>query len=462
MVSEPLAHTRGFLFADLRGYSAFTERHGDQVARELLARYRDAVRRVIGSFDGAEIRTEGDSFYVVFDSVSQAVRAGLAILVAVAEPSADTTTHPVPVGIGIHAGEAEDSAEGIVSSAVNVAARICAQAQPGELLVSDTVRALTRSYLEVSFLSRGRRRLKGIVEPVALYRVVAGRAAGDADRGGPMRAALSSVYVRRVAFATAAAAAVLAIAIIGGTVMREGVAHEEPTPSDPGSTARGLATPSGSDTTPTATSAPVTPVTILEPPSDDTFGYVPPLELSEGRYEFVALRPRVTFAVDRTGWYAYVDDVDAALLVLDDPSPSPGLHQVAGIAFGSVQVVYNNPCKLADRSVLDATPSAFIEWLQDHELLTASSPRPVSIGGYPGLEVEVSFSGRGCQGATRVDLFPVAETRYGLAAGDRLRVIAVNVPERPLSILVQLAPEADEEVASWVEQVLSSIEIDPS
>ncbi|MBA2634856.1 MAG: diguanylate cyclase [Chloroflexi bacterium] len=65
--------TRGFLFADLRGYSAFTEQYGDQAARELLARYRRAVRDVISCTGGAEIRTEGDSFYVVFDSVSRAV-----------------------------------------------------------------------------------------------------------------------------------------------------------------------------------------------------------------------------------------------------------------------------------------------------------------------------------------------------------------------------------------------------
>ena len=256
MASDLPAHTRGFLFADLRGYSAFTELHGDQAARELLASYRQSVRGVIGTFDGAEIRTEGDSFYVVFDSVSQAVRAGLAILAAVDEPSAEAAAHPVLVGIGIHAGEAEDSAEGIVSSAVNVAARICAQAEPGELLVSDTVRALTRSYLEVSFLPRGRRRLKGIAEPVALYGVVAGRTAGNAVRRNPVRSALPSGDLGRVALAVAAAAGVLAIAIIGGTLMREGVAHEEPTPSASGPAATGLASPSGSDAAPSASLAP--------------------------------------------------------------------------------------------------------------------------------------------------------------------------------------------------------------
>ena len=228
MASDLPAHTRGFLFADLRGYSAFTERHGDQAARKLLTSYRQSVREVIGKFDGAEIRTEGDSFYVVFDSVSQAVRAGLAILAAVAEPSADAAAHPVLVGIGIHAGETEDSAEGIVSSAVNVAARICAQAEPGELLVSDTVRALTRSYLDISFQPRGRRRLKGIAEPVALYRVVAGRTAGSAVRDNPVRLALSRRAVQIAAVAAAAAVAAVAIAVIVGTQLREGAAGESP------------------------------------------------------------------------------------------------------------------------------------------------------------------------------------------------------------------------------------------
>ncbi len=163
------AQTRGFLFSDLRGYSAFTESHGDRAARELLTAYRGIVRDSIGSFGGAEIRTEGDSFYVVFGSVSQAVEAGLAIQAGLGASEGE----PIRAGIGIHAGEVEDDAEqGIVSSAVNIAARICAAAEPGEVLVSETVRSLTRSYLDVSFVARGRRRLKGIADPMPVYRVV--------------------------------------------------------------------------------------------------------------------------------------------------------------------------------------------------------------------------------------------------------------------------------------------------
>ena len=74
--------TRGFLFADLRGYTDFVEQRGAAAAAELLTQYRALAREAIGQFGGAEIKTEGDSFYVVFDSVSSAVRCGLAITAA--------------------------------------------------------------------------------------------------------------------------------------------------------------------------------------------------------------------------------------------------------------------------------------------------------------------------------------------------------------------------------------------
>ena len=54
---------------------------------------------------------------------------------------------------------------------MNVAARVCAQAEAGEILVTETVRSLTRTYLRPTFAPRGTRRLKGISEPIALYRV---------------------------------------------------------------------------------------------------------------------------------------------------------------------------------------------------------------------------------------------------------------------------------------------------
>ena len=175
-------HTRGFLFADLRDYSRFTERFGDDAAAQLLARYRALVREAIARFEGAEIRTEGDSFYVVFTTVGSAVRAGLAILADARAAPGEAGTPAIHVGIGVHAGETVDTDEGIVSSAVNIAARVCSVAGPGQLLVTETVRGLTRGYLPVRFEPAGSRKLKGIAEPMPLFRVVEGTAAISSTR----------------------------------------------------------------------------------------------------------------------------------------------------------------------------------------------------------------------------------------------------------------------------------------
>jgi class 3 adenylate cyclase len=230
--------TRGFLFADLRGYTAFVEAHGDGAARELLQRYRTLVRREIAAFDGSEIRTEGDSFYVVFEAVADAVKAGLAIRDAATEPGED----PIRVGVGIHAGEVTDGDEGIVSSAVNIAARLCAVAGPGEVLVTDTVRALIRTATDVQFAPRGRRHLKGIAEPVALF------AAGD-------RATRHRVSPRVQSVGLIALLALLAVAVGAGIVLLQGDAPAAGAPSP---------TPA---TTPSADGPSFAP----SPPSPDAF-----------------------------------------------------------------------------------------------------------------------------------------------------------------------------------------------
>src|SRR5215208_6956816 len=154
------AQTRGFLFADLRGYTQFVDRRGDVAAARLIKRYRAIVRQAVAEFEGAEIRTEGDGFYVVFDSASSAVRCGLAIIEGAARDRADAAEDPIQVAIGVHAGETADTSEGYVGSAVNTAARIASVAAAGELLVSDTVRSLTRSAMQVGFVSRKTARLK--------------------------------------------------------------------------------------------------------------------------------------------------------------------------------------------------------------------------------------------------------------------------------------------------------------
>ena len=198
------AGTNGFLFCDLRGYAAYVDARGDRAAADLLAVYRSLVRAVVAAHQGAEIRTEGDSVYVVFPTASAAVEAGLGITAAAA--SAGTPGAPVRVGGGIHAGETVATGEGPVGGAVNIAARVCAKAQAGEVLVTDTVRSLARGLLPYAYVGLGVQPLKGIAGGMALYRVEA----VPAGRAAHLRRRLAARR-RRVALA-AAAALVLVVA----------------------------------------------------------------------------------------------------------------------------------------------------------------------------------------------------------------------------------------------------------
>jgi class 3 adenylate cyclase len=250
---------RGFLFADLRDYTGFVEARGDHAGALLLARYRALVRGAVARLQGAEIRTEGDSFYVVFDSASAAVLAGQAIIAAAAETAADPD--PIRVGVGVHAGETVETEEGFVGSAVNLAARLCAEAKAGELVVSDTVRALTRTYLDVEFQPLGLRRLKGVPEPVLCYRVAARGAAGaGAPAAFPAGRRPSGLIAAGLGLAALIAVAAVGVVLLGGGR----AATPTPGPSVAGSPAGASASPgadaggslaAGSSTSPTPTAS---------------------------------------------------------------------------------------------------------------------------------------------------------------------------------------------------------------
>src|SRR5712664_3902248 len=68
--------TRTFLFADLRDYTGFVERHGDRAAAALVAAYRKVIRQRVQETSGAEIKVEGDAMFVVFQSARQAIACG--------------------------------------------------------------------------------------------------------------------------------------------------------------------------------------------------------------------------------------------------------------------------------------------------------------------------------------------------------------------------------------------------
>jgi class 3 adenylate cyclase len=163
------ARTLTFLFADLRDYTSFVEAHGDAHAHRLITDFRRMVRAQLALTGGGEIKTEGDSFYLVFEGASQAVRCGTAILQEAEHRT--TPERPMRVGVGIHAGEPVPLDDQYVGSAVNLAARIGAAAQGGELLITDTVRGLLRTSGLPALIEREGLQLKGIQDPPRVYSV---------------------------------------------------------------------------------------------------------------------------------------------------------------------------------------------------------------------------------------------------------------------------------------------------
>lgn len=167
--SERSSATKTFLFADLRDYTSFVEKQGDAAASEMIAEYRTLVRAQIRSADGTEIKTEGDSFFVVFDSARRAVDCAVAIVRGAEAHARQRPDRPIRVGIGVHAGEPVRQGGDYVGSAVNVAARLAQNARANEVLVTDVVRGLLRTSGLPPMTVRENVVLKGIEDPPRIF-----------------------------------------------------------------------------------------------------------------------------------------------------------------------------------------------------------------------------------------------------------------------------------------------------
>ena len=183
----PAGVIRSYLFADLRDYTVFVETQGDSATARLLRAYRALVRVEVATHRGAEVKTEGDSFYVVFRTPGSAIRCALGI---VARAARHDRRHPdlaLRIGIGINSGEAVELGGGYVGSAVIVAARLAQQAEAGRILVTDTVRALVSSGAIAPMRDLGRWKLKGISRSVHVYAVETGTATTARSLGPSLR-----------------------------------------------------------------------------------------------------------------------------------------------------------------------------------------------------------------------------------------------------------------------------------
>lgn len=142
------------LFTDIVDSTATARRMGDAAWRRELQLHDDTIRTVLRNYRGREIETAGDSFLAIFDGAARAVRAGLALVDAVAGID-------LQIRVGIHTGEVEFGDGHLSGLAVHAAARVVALAGAGEVMLSSTTRDLAEGSGLV-FRSRGRHVLKGL------------------------------------------------------------------------------------------------------------------------------------------------------------------------------------------------------------------------------------------------------------------------------------------------------------
>ena len=173
MEDQQNALVRTFLIADIRGYTRFTERHGDEASARLAATFRDIVSEGVQVRGGTLIEIRGDEALAVFDSARQALRAAVDLQNRFAEETDADSNCPIKVGIGIDSGEAIKLDDGSFrGAALNVAARLCGLAQGGEIIVSEGTSHLAGRLPGLRYVDRGRAHLKGIADTVRLIRVV--------------------------------------------------------------------------------------------------------------------------------------------------------------------------------------------------------------------------------------------------------------------------------------------------
>jgi class 3 adenylate cyclase len=164
--SEPDMVLGTFLFTDIASSTERASELGDVAWRRLLDRHHALVRHQLARHRGTEAGTAGDGFFATFDGPGRAIRCACAI-------RDEVRALGLEIRAGLHTGEGELLRGEVSGIAIHIAARVAAQAQPGEVLVSSTVRDLVAGS-QFEFVDRGGHTLKGVPGESRLYAVCSG------------------------------------------------------------------------------------------------------------------------------------------------------------------------------------------------------------------------------------------------------------------------------------------------
>lgn len=159
------------LFTDIVGSTERLDRLGDDAYDRLRRTHFRLLRDVVAARGGNEVKNLGDGLFVTFPSVVNAVTAAIEMQQAVARES-PTEDEPFEIRVGLSIGEPIVDESDYFGKPVVVAQRLCAAAEPGQILASTLVRDLAATRQPVEVREMGPQQLKGIAEPVPAVEII--------------------------------------------------------------------------------------------------------------------------------------------------------------------------------------------------------------------------------------------------------------------------------------------------
>jgi class 3 adenylate cyclase len=160
---------RAVMFTDIVGSTEMTARLGDVAALEQVRAHDALVRRGLEAHGGREVKHTGDGIMASFDVVKNAARAAADIQRRFAAYNAEAS-ESLSVRIGVDAGEPVEEHDDLFGATVQLANRLCSEAEANGIIVSGRVRELCEEGA-ARFVALGERRLKGFSEKIPVYRL---------------------------------------------------------------------------------------------------------------------------------------------------------------------------------------------------------------------------------------------------------------------------------------------------
>ncbi len=162
-----------FLIADLAGYTALTEVHGDMSAARIVKRYVEIVNDNI--FPGTKlVERVGDEVLMVSNDVSSIIQTAINLRDTIEKEQNFPCIHA-----GIHVGSSLEKDGHYFGKALNLASRVAAYARGGEILCTDKIVNMANDFESVNYRSLGFIEFKHITEPVAIFEIIVGGRVGE-------------------------------------------------------------------------------------------------------------------------------------------------------------------------------------------------------------------------------------------------------------------------------------------